>query len=100
MRRLAVCCDGTWNTPKEARGPTNVFKLSNSLVQSDDQAVHYEPGVGTRWDKKIIGGAFGYGLSHNVRRCYRWLGETYEPGDQIFCSASAVAHFRPAVSPG
>ena len=70
--------------PKEARGPTNVFKLANHLARSNDQAIFYEPGVGTRWDEKVIGGAFGYGLSRNIRRCYRWLSKAYEPGDELF----------------
>lgn len=84
MTRLVVCCDGTWNTPKEARGPTNVYKLADSLKQDNAQAVHYEKGVGTRWDEKVIGGAFGYGLSRNIRSCYRWLVETYKQGDELF----------------
>ena len=30
------------------------------------------------------GGAFGVGLSRNVRECYRFLVENYEPGDELF----------------
>ena len=48
------------------------------------QSVHYEPGVGTRPHERILGGAFGAGLSRNVRDCYAWLIENYEPGDELF----------------
>jgi uncharacterized protein (DUF2235 family) len=40
--------------------------------------------VGTRWYDRATGGAFGVGLSANVRKGYRWLMEHYEPNDEIF----------------
>jgi uncharacterized protein (DUF2235 family) len=91
-KRLVICCDGTWNTPSQSRGGqpalTNVakvaFSLSPSSESSVEQRVHYQPGVGTdRWDH-IRGGAFGYGLSRNVRNAYRFIVENYEPGDELF----------------
>jgi uncharacterized protein (DUF2235 family) len=91
-KRLVVCCDGTWNTPEEraegARAPTNVSKIARAVTAHDgdgtEQLVHYEPGVGTRRFERYAGGAFGYGLSRNVRDCYRFLVKHYEPGDELY----------------
>ena len=89
-KRVVVCCDGTWNTPDERRDgaaePTNVAKLALSVVTgaAADQVLFYEPGVGTTPDDRVLGGAFGYGLSANIRNAYRFLAGTYEPGDHLF----------------
>lgn len=91
-KRLVVCCDGTWNTADQlAAGrpcPTNVTKIALSVAERDDsgmaQRVYYHPGVGTtRWEW-LSGGAFGIGLSRNVFDAYRFLTDTYEPGDELF----------------
>jgi uncharacterized protein (DUF2235 family) len=92
MKRLVVCCDGTWNRPDHVdRGvaaPTNVAKLALAVADRDadgvQQVVHYEAGVGTRRSERLLGGGFGYGLSRNVRDAYRFLVDAYEPGDQVF----------------
>jgi uncharacterized protein (DUF2235 family) len=89
-RQIVVCCDGTWNVPDEVHAgvaaPTNVAKLALCLsVGADsDQLLFYEPGVGTNADDRVIGGGFGYGLSGNIRSCYRFLADAYEPGDDLF----------------
>ena len=91
-RKLVVCCDGTWNVPDELRhgvaAPTNVAKLAVALVSdpdpNDGQLFYYEAGVGTSADERLIGGAFGYGLSQNIRNGYRFLAENYRDGDQVF----------------
>jgi uncharacterized protein (DUF2235 family) len=48
------------------------------------QLLHYARGVGTRQSQRLRGGAFGYGLSQNVRECYRFLVENYRPGDKLY----------------
>jgi uncharacterized protein (DUF2235 family) len=89
-KRLVVCCDGTWNVPDERRtgvaAPTNVAKLALGVQIGEDagQCLHYEAGVGTTPDERVLGGAFGYGLSRNVRNCYRFLALNYEEGDELF----------------
>lgn len=92
MKRLVVCCDGTWNTAdQECDGdpcPTNVARLAAAVAGSDadgvEQRVFYLRGVGTsRWER-IRGGAFGFGLSDNVKAAYRVIAEHFEPGDEIF----------------
>ena len=91
MKRLVVCCDGTWNKP-DNETITNVEKIART-VQSDPgasggayQLVYYVSGVGAGSYKadRLLGGAFGFGLFHNVIACYRFLAQNYEPGDEIF----------------
>ncbi len=91
MKRLVVCCDGTWNKP-DSETITNVEKMART-VQSDPEAsggvhqlVYYVSGVGagSYAADRLLGGAFGFGLFHNVVACYRFLAQNYEPGDQIF----------------
>jgi uncharacterized protein (DUF2235 family) len=88
-KNLVVCCDGTWNVPDETRGPvaapTNVAKLALAVAQDEvTQRLYYEPGVGTAPDERITGGAFGYGLSHNIRNGYAFLAANYAEGDRVF----------------
>lgn len=91
MKRLVVCCDGTWNKP-DNQAITNVEKIART-VQSDPtatggvyQLVYYVSGVGagSYAADRLLGGAFGFGLFHNVIACYRFLAQNYEPGDEIF----------------
>jgi hypothetical protein len=91
MKRLLVCCDGTWNKP-DSRTITNVEKIART-VQGDagaaggvHQLVYYISGVGagSYTADRLLGGAFGFGLFHNVIACYRFLAQNYEPGDEIF----------------
>jgi len=86
-KRLVICCDGTWNTRKQA-APTNVVKVSEAVAPMDDagtlQLVHYHEGVGTKPWQRVTGGAFGFGLSRNIRDCYRFLVRHFEPGDEVF----------------
>jgi len=88
-KRLVVCCDGTWNSLTQ-KAPTNVVKVKDAVAAVDPagtrQLVHYHEGVGTGkrlWDR-LAGGAFGWGLSANVRDAYRFVVENYEPGDELF----------------
>jgi uncharacterized protein (DUF2235 family) len=91
MKRLVVCCDGTWNKP-DARSVTNVEKIART-VQSDpaeaggvSQLVYYISGVGagSYAADRVLGGAFGFGLWHNVIASYRFLAQNFEPDDEIF----------------
>lgn len=91
-RRLVMCCDGTWNNPDQlgstgVPAPTNVAKLALGVAEDDKgtpQLLYYQSGVGTRRFQRVRGGVFGYGLSRNVRACYRFVVETYEPGDELY----------------
>ncbi|MFD6903574.1 DUF2235 domain-containing protein [Streptomyces sp. NPDC060077] len=86
-RRLIVCCDGTWNFADQP-SKTNVAKVALSVrpqaAAGSEQRVYYHSGVGTHRRDRLRGGAFGVGLSRNVLDAYRFLVETYEPGDELF----------------
>ncbi len=85
-QRLVICLDGTWN--KRDSG-TNIYHLSN-LIQEGEvadqwlQRIYYDPGVGTGVLDGVTGGAFGIGLSENVREAYDWLVEHYNDGDEVY----------------
>ncbi|MER7575060.1 DUF2235 domain-containing protein [Streptomyces sp. NPDC126514] len=86
-KRLVVCCDGTWNFADQP-SKTNVAKVALSVrpgtAAGMEQRVYYHSGVGTHRRERLRGGAFGVGLSRNVVNAYRFLVETYEPGDELF----------------
>jgi uncharacterized protein (DUF2235 family) len=92
MKRLVVCCDGTWNRPDHidqgVAAPTNVAKFALALADHDSednpQLLHYQAGVGTRRRERLLGGGLGVGLSRNVQECYRFLVDNYEPGDKLY----------------
>ena len=85
MKRLALFLDGTWNDPEDN---TNVWRLKLLTADRGDdgvrQTVYYDEGVGTTWYERFRGGAFGVGLSANVRQAYQWLMQHHDDGDQIF----------------
>lgn len=84
-RRLVVLFDGTWNRKSDR---TNVTRMRQHLISTgaDDaqQPCFYDPGVGTHWYDRFTGGAFGRGLSINIRQGYQWLSRKHVPGDEIF----------------
>ncbi len=84
-KKLAVFCDGTWNEPD--KNPTNVAKLFEATSHENNgipQIAYYIQGVGTHWYDKVIGGAFGFGISENIKDGYKFLCSNYEPGDDIY----------------
>lgn len=92
MKRIAIFCDGTWNSPT-LKVPTNVVQLHKACLNDGAQQVAiYIPGVGVNkiankivsWLHKLGGGAFGWGLGKNVRIAYQQLCLHYEPGDEIY----------------
>jgi uncharacterized protein (DUF2235 family) len=86
-KRLAVFCDGTWNEPSDVTKETNVVKLFEATLLCDGetpQITHYVKGVGTSFEERIRGGAFGYGISDNIKSGYAFLVANYTPGDEIY----------------
>jgi uncharacterized protein (DUF2235 family) len=92
MKRLVVCCDGTWQLPDQkwfgSSSPTNVARISERIANSDgaiSQVVWYDQGVGTGDVlDRVRGGVTGYGLDESIARAYRFLVGNYVPGDEIF----------------
>ena len=88
-----ICCDGTGNEFGESK--SNVVKLYKMLVHDNSQIGYYHPGVGTmgarsalngftRWWTKVIGLAFGYGISDNIADAYQFLMRTFQPDDAVY----------------
>ncbi|HXE23507.1 MAG TPA: DUF2235 domain-containing protein [Roseiarcus sp.] len=109
-KRIILLLDGTWNDIDSGPCDTNIVRMreliSNELVRSSSRGqpnhdlggkkvhgytasgkehiIYYERGVGTGAFDRFKGGAFGDGLSRNIRHAYRFLSFWYEPGDEIF----------------
>lgn len=105
MKRLIVCCDGTWQRITQDV-PTNVAKLAFAVAGVDDadpeapvaQIVYYDSGVGTpfahtdkSWFNRMVSGirrkrqgAFGGGLEEKIYEAYRFLALNYRQGDEIW----------------
>ena len=94
MKRLIVCCDGTWQD-LECPYPTNVVKIAQAIepIASDGtpQVVFYDEGIGTggstQTQKKmdrVSGGGLGKGIDKNIQDGYRFLCLNYSPGDEIY----------------
>ncbi len=106
MKRLVVCCDGTWQN-LEKDYPTNVVKITQAIKPLDSEGIHqvvyYDEGIGAESNispeedltvlgaghreqllEGIKGGGFGKGIDKNIRDAYRFLTLNYAPGDEIF----------------
>ena len=92
-KNIIICFDGTGN--EFGKNNSNVIKLYQMMADTPGQITYYHPGLGTMGSKnalsrigkawtKLIGLAFGYGISENIADGYRFLMNTYEEGDKIF----------------
>ena len=85
-RNVVLLSDGTGNSAAKLN-KTNVWELYQALdLGDDDQLAIYDDGVGTSGFRplQLLGGAFGWGLSRNVRDLYEFLCRHYRPGDHIY----------------
>ena len=68
MRRLIICCDGSWHRLASPY-PTNVVKLAQAIKRRDGkgipQVVHYSEGVGAG-KKSRVHGIIGLGLDEDI----------------------------------
>lgn len=92
-KNIVVCCDGTGNEFGESK--SNVIKLYKTLVFDAAQTGYYHPGVGTMGSRnaltgmgkgwtKLMGLAFGYGISDNVADAYQFLMRNFKLGDAVY----------------
>ena len=92
MKRIVICCDGTWDRPDQVQGgkvcASNVTKIARCIAPVDprgtQQLVFYDKGVGTKRSDRFLGGAFGWGISQKILDAYQFLIINYEPGDELF----------------
>ncbi|KAH8164145.1 hypothetical protein CIB48_g4094 [Xylaria polymorpha] len=101
-KRIVVCCDGTWqnadsgcvkssrNKPEsKLQVPSNVTRISRCFKRtcSDGvfQIIYYQSGVGSGsgFLDRLFGGAFGTGISENIREAYAFICANYVDGDEI-----------------
>ena len=84
-KRLVILFDGTWN---KLESKTNVCRLHELIADTggdgQEQRQLYVGGVGTRWYEHFRGGAFGKGLSQNIKGAYDWLARNHQEGDELF----------------
>ena len=101
-KKLALFFDGTWNKRSNKTNVSRLYQLTESQrrfrgifgrraveeggtsMQPLRQMKYYHQGVGVNFGDKIRGGAFGYGLSRNIKDGYLWLSQHYEPGDELY----------------
>jgi uncharacterized protein (DUF2235 family) len=93
-KNIVICIDGTGN--EFGATNSNVVKLYSVLnLDGNNQIAYYHPGLGTlgspnaltklaRWWTKMLGLAFGYGLSAILTDTYTFLMENFEEGDKVF----------------
>ncbi|QMV14968.1 DUF2235 domain-containing protein [Vibrio spartinae] len=98
MAYLIVCCDGTWNGADNrdngVLAPTNIRQIFNMLPEKNSQHTRYQPGVGTNglFDK-LVGGAFGSGVSQDIIDCYQWIADKYQQGDRLILTGFSRGAF-------
>ncbi|KPV77776.1 uncharacterized protein RHOBADRAFT_41774 [Rhodotorula graminis WP1] len=94
MRRIVVCCDGTWESALfQTRTVmlTNVTRLANAIKLRDErgsgceQVSLYLPGLGTGEAtlEGALTGALGDGLLDQVRQAYDFLSRNFRAGDEV-----------------
>lgn len=92
-KNIVICCDGTGN--EFGQSNSNVVKLYKTLICDQAQIAYYHPGVGTmgsrnalsgmgKWWTRVIGLAFGYGISDNVADAYQFLMKNFERDDKVY----------------
>lgn len=87
VKRIVVCCDGTWNDADSPSKDTNVFRIARAIHGDDGvQIVLYLQGVGTTGLKlgDLLEGAIGLGVDEIIRSAYMFIAQNYVPGDEIF----------------
>jgi len=92
-KHIVLCSDGTGNRGGKGNG-TNVWRLYQFVdihghhfdASKPEQVTCYDDGVGTEDFKllKLLGGAFGWGLSRNIRELYEYVVTHYRPGDHLY----------------
>ena len=106
MKRLIVCCDGTWQSQNN-KVATNVLKIAQGVKTTGEdergneiaQILYYDQGIGavpnygakqpflksiSEFLQKLGGGAFGWGIDEKIEEAYIFLCLNYEPDDEIY----------------
>ncbi|KAJ8486744.1 hypothetical protein ONZ45_g14577 [Pleurotus djamor] len=95
-RNLVLCIDGTAN--QFSAQSSNIIEIYSRLIKlAGVQLTFYNSGIGTyakpsfrswKYFKQVVEHAVDTAIAWNfesiVHAAYKWLSETYEPGDRIF----------------
>ena len=92
MKRIICSLDGTWDEPTDEATLTNVVKLHRAIapvdVQGVKQVAHYEIGISSDGGGKgfvnFVKGAIGIEVGQRIQSAYKFICETYEPGDEVY----------------
>jgi uncharacterized protein (DUF2235 family) len=88
VKRLVICCDGTWQR-LYGGALTNVGLTARAVaprdVRANPQIVYYSEGVGASLDGfSLWQGMTGADLDDNLLEAWLFLNLNYEPGDQLY----------------
>lgn len=87
-KNIVLCSDGTGQAGGQGfvSNVWHVFKAVDRHKAGDEQVAFHVDGVGTEKNKymRAIGGAFGWGLSEDIRLLYAALVRSYDADDQIY----------------
>ncbi len=83
-RSLVILLDGTMSSLSP--GCETNIGLTYRLLQEmgDDVQLYYEPGIQWQSWRSLRDVAMGRGMNRQIRRAYRWLAQTWRPGDRIY----------------
>ena len=92
MKRIIVCCDGTWNSADTQTTDTNVALMAQLRSMpfrrqaASCRSALYLRGVGATGlhFETVFDGATGHGIEDNIRSAYMFIAQNYYPGDEIF----------------
>ena len=94
MKRIVICCDGTWNKPGNTDMgilvKTNVLKLYEALLPTGSDGIqqvkYYGQGVGTKYSISDLfyGGIAGKGIDVQIKNAYKFIIWNFEPGDELY----------------
>ena len=91
--RIIILLDGTWQTDKGDKPPTNIVRLRDLILPKIKngktevlQHIYYDSGVGSGGSttRRSFDGATGNGLEDIVRGAYRQLCFRYQEGMEIY----------------
>lgn len=81
-KNIFVFLDGTRN---DEMSKTNIWKLFNIVKNNNDHqlAAFYIKGVGSS-DAPLTGAILGRGMQERILKAYKFISESYKPGDNIY----------------
>jgi len=84
-RKIVIFIDGTGNI---SASNTNIWKLYTlASIESCDSPIipFYHKGIGTSWGlHSYVEQIFGSGINQHIIDTYKFLAQTYRPGDKIY----------------